>query len=178
MERVALIEELLAPMRKALERAYDQGVANTTADFAEKRRIVLETFGGVAVEAQAPPATRRLRRVVRGPVAARAPKGAVGMVIDLVLRDGMTTREVQDVARDLDASVNPKSIYNELNRREELYRREGGRWFRANQNAEPPTTPASPAKMNGIAGDHGTGPSSGAGLTARGLGAPGEVGGT
>ena len=42
MERVALIEELLAPMRKALERAYDQGVANTTADFAEKRRIVLE----------------------------------------------------------------------------------------------------------------------------------------
>jgi hypothetical protein len=176
VDRDEFINELLAGIKRTLEKAYDRGHAEGSAGVEDMRRRMLDALG--ISPAMAEPAPQRRRTTHGSAPKARAQKGAVGAAIELVFKDGMTTRELQDAAREVDESINPKTVYNELQRRKAMYRQDGGRWFRANQNATPPTVPSSLFGLNGTVGGHGTGLSSGVGLTARGPGAPGEAGGT
>lgn len=178
MDRDTFIAELLPSLKRALEKAYDQGAADKGAEVANVRRAVLDALGVPEPTLAAVGNMRRRPGPRSGTGKVRAPKGAVALALELVFADGLTTRQIQDAASEMDASISPKSIYNELLRQKTVYRQEGGRWYSAERNAEPPTTPPSATTLNGIAGDRGTGLSSGLGLTARGPGAPGGVGGT
>jgi hypothetical protein len=176
MDRETFIEELMTPMRKLVERAYDRGFADNAEGVAAMKKAMLEAMG-VSPDLAAPNASGKRTKPARPVSRVRAPKGAVSEAVVKVFREGLTTKEIEQAAEAQDPSINTKTVYNELWRRKELYRQEGGRWYRANtQNAIPPADPLSLLKLNGSAGGHEA--QHGEGSSARAPVATGEVGGT
>ena len=174
MDREAFITDQLPALRRLLERAYDQGAADKTAEMEGMRRAALLALGAPPPEHPTAPPRRKVARVVGARV--RAPKGSVGATVDLAFVPGMTTREVQDAVNAIAPNINLKSVYNELRLQTRKYRKaDDGRWYGAADNAIPPADHSN-VRPNGSAGGHEALHITGS--SARAPEAPGEVGGT
>jgi hypothetical protein len=130
----SLLREVLRPV---LTDAFQQGV---TVGFAMSResglrgieageRAVQRALTAATGEANHPNLSpRRARRRPRQ----RVSSGTVRPIVELILSDqpGLRVAEVQAKAAELDDSISPTSIGNELRRHlNKFYRREGKRWF-------------------------------------------------
>jgi hypothetical protein len=89
---------------------------------------------GAAAHDQVPRRARApIRRRRRSEVRPRAAVGAVGQALDLVLAEhpGLRIVEAQSLVKELDPTISPTSVTNELRRKKGIrYRQEGVHWFR------------------------------------------------
>jgi len=171
------LTELTERMGRLLREAYKLGALKGQQESDAMRTKLLAALG-VEHSSSAPEAPRKTKRRPSTSSVARAPKGlVVGALVQIFKTvDGITTKEAETRAVAIDHRINPKTVYNELLRRKDLYRREGDRWFLVEaQNA-----PAADTKP--VWGTSATGKQEPAKLpdwfSARTPVATGEVGGT
>lgn len=116
------IDDLSTGMAKAIEEAYQRGLADGRKEVSERVREVIDgpTHNAVVEEKALPLAVDR------------APRGLVGDLIDQVLTDhpGIPGVDVEDRVLKADSRIARKSVGNTLRRyRDEKYRKEGRNWF-------------------------------------------------
>jgi hypothetical protein len=131
-----------------------QGIALLKRDLSE-----MDVAPSSVSHEQEPHQARRPRRATSGVKRRRAPRGAVGQAIDLVLGDkpGLRMKEIQELATELDATISRSSVTNELRRRKGLrYRQDGLQWFligdTRKEDGEGPLFGAEPDSMVGRSG--------------------------
>ncbi|HWV13206.1 MAG TPA: hypothetical protein VN110_07900 [Sphingobium sp.] len=117
------MDDIIEQMRKAVEDAYQRGLRDGRS---EVRTKVLAALGGPV---EAVPEEAPTERFIAAP-RRRAPRGLTEAVLSRVLDDtiALPLEEVQRRAVSLDRRVSEKTIYNELNRREQFFRDHNGRW--------------------------------------------------
>lgn len=177
MDRDTYIDEMMGYLRKVIEKMYDHIAADAAANTEAMRKNILTAVGISPEIISAPAPVKRAKKTTRGATKTRSPKGAVTDAVAKVFEraDGLETKRVEEAVHAIDSSINPKTVYNELWRRTDRYRRDGGRWYRVdNENANPPADQT--IRPNGSAGGHETQLFEGS--SARAPAAAGEVGGT
>lgn len=126
------IEQLIVELRAEIEAAYQRGFVAGAADMRD--RIFNAAQSPVAPQPDDGATGRKTFIFYGGGTSiVRAPRGAVGRMLDRILKDkpGLTVTEIEALAGDYDKDVAIKSIGNELRRAEgKKYRRdERNNWF-------------------------------------------------
>ena len=133
-----------------MEAVFERGVAAGVETNEEMKRTVLTAMGfspQLATARSAGPRRSAKTGIRRSSGAkTRAPKGAAREAIENALseRDGLTTKEIEEFARQQNPSINSKTIYNELLRQKEKYRQEAGTWYRVVSAPQSAATPPAP----------------------------------
>ncbi|MDP3408105.1 hypothetical protein [Bosea sp. (in: a-proteobacteria)] len=146
-----MIEELRSQMKVEIEAAYQRGLVDGAAQMRDRILSAAQGHGG-PVAIASPAIIAAAPRHGGGPSLPRAPRGAVGRMLEKALTDmpGLTTTELEQISGDYDGAVATKSIGNELRRfQDKKYRRdERGRWFLIDGGAvETETAGESPAVL-------------------------------
>jgi hypothetical protein len=138
-ETASAFQEAFRPL---IEAAFRQGMAFGIRKVLNGGSILLASFeqtepnqsqqqrAGASSEPERP--RRRYRRRAP-PKQKRAPSGAVGRIVDLVLAEhpGSRVVEIGDLVVQRDPTISRSSVTNELRRKlGQRYRKEGVRWFR------------------------------------------------
>ncbi len=143
---MSAFDKIIADLRAEIEAAYNRGYAEGTKDATQR---IIDAVGGLSPKAATTPPGRavvRFSEPIENFVLPRAQRGAVGRIVDQMLRDhpGSTITELEQMKDRYDASVAVKSIGNQLRLRQGWkYRKdENNRWFHIRSDAEMETAGA------------------------------------
>ena len=139
MAQSADIDDLMKGMRAVLDKAYQKGFAAGREDMRASIVALVASpeahpagkqinGDGDNVRYSSPGTARKPKKTIR-----RAPRGAVESAVSKIFDRPMTTKDAQEYVLMFDETLSPKSIYNELWRRERAgtARRDGELWIPA-----------------------------------------------
>lgn len=160
------LDELVLPIRTAVDDAYEQGYSDGFAAAVLKLVASVEAMAPTAVK----PNGRGEREVAESvdtdkaedlsayrsnAPQPRAPRGALDEILEEALKSkpGMTTQEIEAVVAHNDPRIAIKSVYNRLRHFEKngrRFRRHNSRWYRVGDiPASFPVVPSSPRGETG-----------------------------